>query len=380
MIDRRDFVIGSLAAAAGLACGTRAGGPGPSSSSSPSPSPSQPTVAAPPRKRKILVLGGTKFLGPHVVTAALARGHTVTLFNRGKTNPGLFPEVEKLHGDRDGHLEALAGRKWDAVVDPSGFVPRIVRASAELLAPNVGRYVFVSTVSVYRDFTAADPDESAPLMAIDDPTNEDVGKNYGALKALCERAAETAMPGRVANVRPGLIVGPLDPTGRFTHWPSRLRDGGDVLAPGDGTTPAQWIDARDLAAWIVRVVEQETVGTFNAAGPARLTTFKQALDGVHAAAGGKANLVWVDEPFLEAQHVAAWSEMPMWTGSDRFFGTMSNARAVAAGLAFRDIAETAKDTLAWLDSLPEDERAKVASSGIKRDKEARVLAAWREKR
>jgi 2'-hydroxyisoflavone reductase len=370
MIDRRRFVVGSLAAAAAAACSSREQQP----VSTPTPKP-----AAPPKKT-ILVLGGTNFLGPHVVDAALARGHTVTLFNRGKTHPGLYPDLEKLRGDRDGKLDALVGRRWDAVVDPSGFVPRIVKMSAELLAPNIGHYVFISTISVYKGEATIGADEAAPVETIDDPTDEDVKKNYGALKVLCERAAEAAMPGRVTSVRSGLIIGPGDPTGRFTYWPSRMRDGGEVLGPGDGTTPTQYIDGRDLGAWIVHAIETGTFGVYNALGPTTKITIKQVLDDCNRAAGNKASITWVDAKFLADHDVSGWSEMPMWIdnhGEYAGFGTLSNARAVAAGLTFRPVFDTARDTLAWLDTLPADEQAKVRSSGIKPDKEASVLAAWK---
>ena len=372
-IDRRPFVLGSLAAGVAAACG-------PSTDRGLATSPGKTTAAAPPAKKSILVLGGTGFLGPHVVTSALARGHTVTLFNRGKTHPGLFPDVEKLHGDRDGHLEALANRKWDAVVDPSGYVPRIVKMSAELLAPNVGHYVFISTISVYAKEDVIGADESLAVATITDPTNEDVKANYGALKALCEKAAEAAMPGRVANLRSGLIIGPGDPSGRFTHWPTRLAAGGEVLAPGDGKTPVQYIDGRDLGAWIVRAIEDGTVGTMNAFGPEQRTTMKDVLEACNRALGAKAQLTWVDADFLDKQAVEGWSEMPMWIdpkGEYAGFGTLQNAKAVKAGLVCRPIGETARDTLAWLETLPEDQRAKARSSGIKPDKEAKVLAAWK---
>jgi len=385
ILDRRQFVFGSLAAGA-AACGPRrdpsgaAGAPPPAS---PAPAAAAPGPAAAPARKSILVLGGTGFLGPHVVTAALARGHTVTLFNRGKTHAELFPGVEKLHGDRDGHLEALASRTWDAVVDPSGYVPRIVKASAELLAPRVGHYVFISTISVYAKHDVTNPDESAPVATLADPTSEDSKAHYGALKALCEQAAETAMPGRVASIRPGLIIGPGDPTGRFTHWPTRLAEGGEVLAPGDGATPVQYIDGRDLGAWIARVIEDRTVGTMNALGPATRVTMKSVLDECNRALGNKAQLTWVDAAFLEQHGVEGWRDMPMWIdnhGDFAGFGTLQNTRAVRAGLAFRPIGDTARDTLAWLDTLPEDERAKARSSGIKRDREAAVLAAWKARK
>jgi 2'-hydroxyisoflavone reductase len=342
-------------------------------------------------KKTILILGGTNFLGPHVVEAARARGHTVTLFNRGKTKPGLFPDVEKLHGDRDGQLDALKGRTWDAVVDTSGFVPRIVKQSAELLAPSVKQYIFISTISVYKNGDVVGADETAELQKADDPASEDIPKYYGALKALCEQAAEAAMPGRVATIRPGLIVGPLDPTGRFTHWPARMADGGEVLAPGDGTTPTQVIDSRDLGAWIVKVIEDNVTGIYNALGPAKPLTMKAMLEACNAAAGNKATLTWVDAAFLEEQKVAPWSELPAWfdaKGEMAGFGTMANARAIKAGLVFRPIGETAKATLEWLAlpetaewiaTLPDDKRDKVRGSGISRDKEAKVLAAWHAK-
>jgi nucleoside-diphosphate-sugar epimerase len=369
VIHRRDFVFGSLAAAAAAACGTPA----------PRPQAPRPREPAKPHK-KILVLGGTGFLGPHVVRAALARGHTVTLFNRGKTHPELFPELEKLRGDRDGHLEALANRSWDAVVDPSGYVPRIVAMSAALLASRIEHYVFISTISVYANDDRVGADETAATAKLDDPTNEDVRTNYGALKALCEQAAETAMPGRVASLRPGLIIGPGDPTGRFTHWPARLAEGGEVLAPGDGTTPVQYVDGRDLGAWIVKVIEDRTVGTYNALGPAAPITMRGCLDACNHVLGDRAKLVWVAAEFLDDHGVRGWSDMPMWFdnhGDNAGFGTLSNRRAIAKGLAFRPVTETAVDTVAWLATLPEDVRAKVRSSGIAPDREREVIAAWK---
>lgn len=374
MIDRRRFLTGSLAASFAAACG----GSRKDSPSSPAPT-SEPKPAARPAPKTILILGGTGFLGPHVVTTARERGHTVTLFNRGKTHPGLFPDVEKLQGDRDGKLDALKGRTWDAVVDTSGYVPRIVKMSAELLAPSVKHYLFVSTISVYDADKIPNADEDAPLLKLADPTTENVRESYGALKAACEAAAEAAMPGRVANIRPGLIIGPGDPTGRFTHWPTRMADGGEVLVPGDGTTPVQYIDGRDLGAWIVRVIEDSTTGIYNALGPETRVTMKDAMEACNRAAGGKAQLTWVPNDFLTKQNVSGWGDMPMWIDLSDMpgFGTNQNKRAIAKGLAFRPLEDTARDTLAWLETLPEDERKKARSSGIKRDKEEAVLAAWK---
>lgn len=367
-IDRRSFLTGSLALAA-AACGGKTARP----ADEPRPAP-----PAKPQPRSILVLGGTGFLGPHVIDVAVARGHKVTMFNRGKTRPGLYPDLEKLHGDRDGKLDVLAGRKWDAVVDTSGYVPRVVKMSAELLAPNVSHYVFVSTISVYDADRIPNADESAPKQQLADPANEDVKANYGALKAACELAAEAAMPGRVTNVRPGLIIGPGDPTGRYTHWPTRMAAGGEVLCPGDGSTPTQWIDGRDLGAWIVKLIEDKVTGVFNAVGPERTITMREVLEATNTAAGNKARLTWVPNEFLQKHEVSPWAEMPMWVDLSDMpgFGTMSNKRAVGAGLTFRPIGDTARDTLAWLATLSDEERTRFRDSGIKPEKEAAVLAAW----
>ena len=222
-----------------------------------------------PEPKTILMLGGTGFLGPQTVEAALRRGHKVTLFNRGKTRPGLFPDLEKLQGDREkDDLKALEGRKWDAVVDTSANVPRWVKKAAAVLGPNVGHYIYISSISVYADTSKPGIDESAPVATIDDPTTEKIdGRTYGALKALTEKAAETAMPGKVAVVRPGLIVGPEDPSDRFTYWPVRVARGGEVLAPGSPDDPIQLIDVRDLGEFLVRLIEGRTTGVFNALGP-----------------------------------------------------------------------------------------------------------------
>lgn len=214
---------------------------------------------------KILVLGGTRFLGRHIVEAALAGGHDITLFNRGQNNPDLFPEVEKLRGNRDGDLSALQGRQWDAVIDTCGFVPRIVQASAALLADSVRHYTFISSISVYADFSKPAMNENAPVGTMQDESIEEItAETYGPLKALCERTAEKAMPGRVLHIRPGYIVGPFDPTDRFTYWPRRVATGGEMLAPGRPDSQIQFVDVRDLANWIIRMVETNRTGVFNA--------------------------------------------------------------------------------------------------------------------
>jgi 2'-hydroxyisoflavone reductase len=376
---RREFVQAGLALAAGTAVGVGCGGGTATAVVPQDGSAPAPEATASPTPKKILVLGGTGFLGPHVVEAALARGHTLTLFNRGKTHAELFPELEKLHGDRDGHLEALVGRRWDAVVDTSGYVPRLVKASAELLAPSVDQYVFISSISAYADPLAAHANESAPLATMPDPSVED-GQFYGPLKALCEQAAERAMPGRVTNVRPGLIVGPGDPTDRFTYWPARVARGGEVLAPGDGTDPGQVVDGRDLAAFLVRAIEDGTFGVFNAVGPATTMTMKDMLGACVTAAGAAAGtLTWVDNAFLEQQDVHPWVELPVWTGGDLGFATIDAAKAIAKGLTFRPIVETAKDTLAWWNGLPAERRA-APKAGLAPAKEAAVLAAWKARK
>ena len=327
---------------------------------------------------RVLVLGGTGFLGPHFVEAARARGHVLTLFNRGKRAPGLFADVETLHGDRDGGLDPLRGRSWDAVVDNCGYVPRITRQSAELLAPQVGRYVFVSSISVYADMSVPGTDETAKVLRLpnDERDSEDVSKHYGALKALCEEAIDEVMPGRVARIRPGLIVGPGDPTDRFTYWPVRLARGGEILAPGDGSDPVQVIDVRDLASWIVHVVEERMTGIFNATGPASKLTMCEMLEACRAP-DVDARLHWIPWPFLEKHDVAPWSDMPAWVppaSEHAGIGATNCRRAMAKGLGFRPIADTASDTLAWWRTLPE-ERTSAPKAGISAEREAAVLRA-----
>ncbi|RKG66023.1 epimerase [Corallococcus sp. CA054B] len=340
---------------------------------------------APGKPLNILILGGTRFLGPALVQVAQARGHTLTLFNRGKSNPGLFPDVEKLQGDRDPNkgegLKALAGRKWDAVIDTSGYVPRIVKASAELLAPNVGQYVFISSISVYKEMTKQNLTESDAVGTIPDETTEEVGEtSYGPLKALCEKAAETALPGRTLNIRPGLIVGPDDGSDRFTYWPLRVAKGGEVLAPGDGEDPVQVIDARDLAAFIIRNVERRTTGIFNVTGPVQPMKMKGMLETLREATGSDARFTWVDTAFLDQQKVTAFGDMPAWvprTGPEGGIGAVSIVKATQAGLATRPLADTVRDTLTWFHALPADRQEKLRA-GLSAEREKEVLAAWHQ--
>ncbi len=331
------------------------------------------------KKMRVLVLGGTGFLGPAIVEHALERGHEVTLFNRGRTRPELFAHLEQLRGDRDGDLEALKGRQWDVVIDTSGYVPRIVHDSATLLADQVRQYIFISSVSVYASNAEPNADEEAPVGTLDDPKVEEVtGATFGPLKALCEQAAEAAMPGRVSNIRPGLIVGKRDGSDRFTYWPVRIDRGGDVLSPGDGSDPVQLIDVMDLGRWIVHVAEKNTTGVFNALGPEGGMPMRTLLEACQDVSDQASHLIWVDAAFLDRHGVRAWSDMPAWvpaTGDSRGFGTRSCARAVAAGLTFRPIHETCAETLAWFGSLPE-ERQKNLRAGISAEREREVLKAW----
>lgn len=331
---------------------------------------------------RLLVLGGTKFLGRAAVESALARGHEVTLFNRGETNPELFPEAEKLRGDRDGDLSALAGREWDAVIDPSGFVPRVVAASAELLSGSAGHYVFVSSISVYDELGEPGFDEDARTVTLEDPTNEDYltqgpVNTYGALKALCEDVVRESFPEAHANVRAGLIVGPHDPTGRFTYWPLRLAGGGEVLAPGDPERPVQFVDVRDLAAWLVDLAESRTTGTFNATSPPMPTG--RLLEACNEVGGADAQLVWVDEPFLLGQEVGQWMELPLWVSeADSWFLQADVSRAVAAGLRFRPLEETVRDTLDWARQTGAGlvTLGNSGAAGLDPPREAELLKAW----
>ncbi len=326
-------------------------------------------------KLKILILGGTGFIGPHIVETAQGRGHTLTLFNRGKTNPQLFPDIEKLRGDRNGDLKALEGRKWDAVIDDCGYVPREVKLSGDLLSKAVGHYLFVSSISAYAEPGKPGMDEDAPLATMEDPGNEDVKQFYGPLKALSEKAAEASMPGRVTIIRPGLIVGPGDPTDRYSYWPVRVARGGDVLAPGDGKDPAQYIDARDLAAFMVRVVEDRSFGVFNALGPEKPMTMADLLSACKQASASDARFVWAPEAFLEEQKVSPWMDLPVWTGKESAaMAQMSNARAMSKGLTFRPSVDTARDTLAWYRKQPAERQAKMRA-GLLPEREAEVLAA-----
>ena len=316
---------------------------------------------------RLLLLGGPKFVGRAVIDTALERGHEVTLFNRGMTGAELYPELERIVGDRDGGLEGLRGREWDAVVDTSGYLPRVVGQSAGLLADAVGHYVFVSSISAYASL--AEPvDEGSPLAELSSPGSEDIATDYGALKALCEQEVEAAFPGRSTHVRAGLIVGPHDPTGRFTYWPHRVARGGDLLVPGPAWRPVQVVDVRDLAAWMVLAAEERLTGPFNATGP---TTMGAVIDAARRMSGAPARPVEVDDAFLAAQGVGEWMELPLWVdvgGEMPSVFSVDNSRATAAGLTFRPLDDTVAATLA-------DARL-VDGVGLTPERETELLTAW----
>ena len=319
----------------------------------------------------LLVLGGTKFLGRAVVERALERGHAVTLFNRGHTNPELFPETERLLGDRSGDLGALRGREWDAIVDTSGYVPGVVRRSAEVLADFVRQYVFVSSVSAYADFSGP-LHEDDPLASLDpehsvEELREDYA-NYGPLKALCEEAVAEILPDRHTNVRAGLLVGPHDPTGRFTYWPYRVARGGDVLAPAPPDRAVQFIDVRDLGAWIVDLCERAIGGTFNATHPG--VRWGELIEACRRVTGSATRAIWVPDAFLVEQDVGQWMELPLWIADEHWRGLHQAdvSRALGAGLTFRSLDETVGGTL--------DDAFPTADAGLSPEREAELLQGW----
>lgn len=327
---------------------------------------------------KILLIGGPKFVGRHLIEAALAQGHDVTLFNRGQTNPGLFPQLEKLQGNRDGGLGVLQGRKWDAVIDTCGYVPRLVRASAEALAASVEHYTFISSISVYGNFHQTGITEDYTLGQIADPTVEQITETtYGPLKVLCEQVVDQVFPGRALHVRAGYIVGPYDPTDRFTYWPMRVARGGQVLAPGTPTQPVQFVDARDLAAWTIRRIEARQAGAFNVTGPASPLTLGGLLEAAQTTLNSAAQVTWVDEAFLQANEVAPWKHLPFWDISSDpdsvGSATVNCAKALAAGLTFRPLSETVRDTVTWASTRPFDYAWRV---GLTAEHEADLLQKW----
>jgi len=364
---RRDF-LAALAAAAAAGCATT------SRSSSPSP-----TAGAPrPKPKRILVLGGTGFVGPAIVRAARARGHTLTLFNRGKTNPGLFPDIETILGDRRTDLDRLRGREWDAAIDTWVMMPKSVRAAAELLKDHVGQYLFVSTISVYK--LGREPlTESSPVLSPKtvNATKLEGVEDYGGNKYLAERAAEELMPGRATAVRAGVISGPGDPSDRFTYWPLRFARGGEVLAPGTPDDRMQIIDVRDLGAWIIRCIDERIVGTYNAVGPDD-PALGHMLEACRTAVKSDARITWADSAFLEAEKAGGWDDFPLavLSGDEHAgFGHVDARKAIGRGLTFRSPVETARDAYAWWQSQP-DERRQKPRPGLTPEREAELLAKW----
>ena len=329
---------------------------------------------------RILIIGGTRFLGRHLVEAALARRHEVTLFNRGKSNPDLFPQLETILGDREKDLDRLKGQKWDTVIDVAGYLPRIVRLSAEVLEPNVSRYVFISSLSVYANFRKIGIDESYPVGKIEGESVEEItGETYGPLKALCEKAVREIYVERALIVRPGLIVGPHDPTDRFTYWPVRVARGGDVLAPQKPEAGTQIIDVRDLSDFILKLIEENASGVYNATGPAHELTMGNLLEVSKQASGSDADFKWASVEFLNQSKVEAWSDMPAWIPDDEEglgFARIAISKALQAGLKFRPLEETVRDTLEWAKTRPTDHEWK---AGLTAEREAEVLALLKEK-
>jgi 2'-hydroxyisoflavone reductase len=343
------------------------------------------------RPLNILILGGTGFTGPHQVRYALARGHKLTLFNRGRRPQDWPAEVEELTGDRNtGDYKSLEGRKWDVCIDNPTSLPVWVRDAGKVLKGNVGQYIFISTLSVHASEKEPNADETSALAEYTGPdpfkeTQESLRANmalYGPLKARSEKEAEVWFPGTTTVIRPTLIVGPGDETDRFTYWPIRIDRGGDIAAPGDGSDPVQFIDARDLAEWTIRMAEDRKFGIYNATGPAAGLTMMEMLYGIRGATATPTTFHWLPVAFLEEQKVRPWGDMPVWvpgTGDMYGFSRRSNKKAIAAGLTFRPLAQTALDTLAWVKTWPPERLAKLRA-GLTAEREQAVLAAWKAKK
>jgi len=342
---------------------------------------------------RILFIGGTGFIGPHMVRRAMERGHTVSLFNRGRSNTHLFPDVEKFVGDRDGGLDVLRGHEWDAVIDTSGYVPRVVRESAELLQDSTHRYLFVSTGDAYADFVKVGITEDYTLDTIEDATSEDAGRFYGPLKVLCEQAVQETYPDRNTVIRPGWIIGSGDYNSISPYWPMRINHGGEVLAPGAPTDPVQIIDPHDLARFVIKILEEDVNGIYNTVGPATPLTWGEFLYGVRAVTNSALRFTWVPSNFLAEMNVSAMTDMPIWFPPDdnyptpapfepgaKGFHQISGARAIATGLTFRPLAETAKSII---DEFLERDVGWATTErrfGVSLAREAEVLAACKARR
>jgi len=325
----------------------------------------------------ILVLGGTGFIGPHEINYARARGHNITMFNRGKTAPGMFPNVEALIGDRDDQLDALKGRDWDAVIDNSGFYPRHTRLSAELLKGHVDQYMFVSSISAYaEDLTVEDNEFSAAFAAMDDPTDESeppYGPTYGARKALCEQEVSKVFGAKAIHVRPGIITGTGDPTERLRHWLKRLKVGNEILVPGQDDLPIQYIDAQDMTGWMVRMLEEGGSGPYNAVGAKKPYRARPLLEGIRDAVGSHSKLTWIDWEWIRKEAIDIPGYAPWYGQGPIPFMQVNNDRAVATGLTFRPIGETARDMIA---NLQDGDVPVGRSDGFDLETEAGLLQKW----
>ncbi|HET6681995.1 MAG TPA: NAD-dependent epimerase/dehydratase family protein [Gemmatimonadaceae bacterium] len=388
MTDRRSFLQRAGAAAGALGLGAL---PRPGYAAVPDERATRArSVDRAPESLSILVIGGTGFTGPEQVEHALARGHRVTVINRNRTRPDFFKgnaQVEQLVGDLNADMSALRGRTFDAVLDIPTTAPYWVRNVAQYMKGHTKHYTFISTISVYADNRTAGADESAPTLPMPadlDPFTPDPaarGRYYGQLKAFCEGFVKETYPESLI-IRPGLIVGPLDRSDRFTYWPVRIDKGGEVMAPGDPTDPVQFIDSRDLAEWTIRMIEAKATGTYNATGPDKPLTIAEMLYGIKAVTTAGAQFTWVPADFLAEHEVRGWRHMPVWvpqTPDTAGFSTRSTAKAVASGLTFRPLAVTAKETLDWAATrTPEQQKALEdgAVAGISMAREAEVLAAW----
>jgi 2'-hydroxyisoflavone reductase len=337
---------------------------------------------------KILIIGGTRFLGRFLVEEALKHNHDITLFNRGN-NKTEFIHVEQIHGDRNKEIELLKSQKWDAVIDTCAYWPQSVNKSAEILKDNVGQYVLISTISVYKDFSKKNFNEDADLLTMPMEQADELFKEgdsaimskYGELKALCEQALLNLLPTKSTIIRPGLIVGPYDGSDRFTYWVKRVHDGGKILAPGRPERMVQYIDVRDLAKWTIHMVENQKFGIFNATGLEVNLTMESMLQSIRKGLNAEAEFIWIEDRFLLENQVGPWMELPLWLpdgpladGTD-MSGMLSadTTRALEAGLTFRSVEETAKDTLTWY--LGKD-TSQPMKAGMKKDKEEQLLEKW----